>query len=423
MLCDPVDSSPPGSSNHGILQARMLEWVAMCFSRGSSQPKDRTCISWAGRWFLYLWATWQAHLVISKCLFCTSGLEDGLSAVLFPVALHTAVQHSLMGASASSGLRLFSCGVKLFCEVFPASLTWAPTWMTNLSSPLPGPRGHGLHGLSSSHIRHPWPYYRSPPPTASWQRLPLRSLFLSPQLSRSHDSCLCVSLEPLCLFALYPSPSLFSLDSLVHCFSHPDLNSKSSCSCFVPSFGTFLLLWGEKPKPLVRTSQSFCVWPLPASAAHGLPSSHVLRALLSSFLSSQIDMRFHTSGLLNTPGPGAGVLFSSAPAPWLPWGIFPLVPHSMDEGLTLLILMASCASLHESIHDCTLLNVINEWLYLCVDSEHKGSREACMSVKPWWYNTLPGTWGRIIWMGEEKGGKRRIERCRSGPGNAPRRDH
>ena len=133
MLCDPVDSSPPGSSNHGILQARMLEWVALCFSRGSSQPKDRTCISWAGRWFLYLWATWQAHLVISKCLFCTSGLEDGLSAVLFPVALHTAVQHSLMGASASSGLRLFSCGVKLFCEVFPASLTWAPTWMTNLS--------------------------------------------------------------------------------------------------------------------------------------------------------------------------------------------------------------------------------------------------------------------------------------------------
>ena len=133
MICDPVDSSPPGSSNHGILQARMLEWVAMCFSRGSSQLRDQTCVSWAGRWFLYLWATWQAFLVISKCLFCTSGLEDGLSAVLFPVALHNAVQHSLMGASASSGLMLFSWGVKLFREVFPASLTWAPTWMTHLS--------------------------------------------------------------------------------------------------------------------------------------------------------------------------------------------------------------------------------------------------------------------------------------------------
>ena len=35
-LCDPVDCSPPGSSVHGILQARILEWVAISFSRGSS---------------------------------------------------------------------------------------------------------------------------------------------------------------------------------------------------------------------------------------------------------------------------------------------------------------------------------------------------------------------------------------------------
>ena len=41
-LCNPVDCSPPGSSVHGILQARILEWVAISFSRGSSQPRDRT---------------------------------------------------------------------------------------------------------------------------------------------------------------------------------------------------------------------------------------------------------------------------------------------------------------------------------------------------------------------------------------------
>ena len=41
-LCNPMDSSLPGSSDRGILQARMLEWVAMPFSRGSSQPRDRT---------------------------------------------------------------------------------------------------------------------------------------------------------------------------------------------------------------------------------------------------------------------------------------------------------------------------------------------------------------------------------------------
>ena len=39
-LCNPVDCSPPGSSVHGILQARILEWVAMPSSKGSSQPRD-----------------------------------------------------------------------------------------------------------------------------------------------------------------------------------------------------------------------------------------------------------------------------------------------------------------------------------------------------------------------------------------------
>ena len=41
-LFDPLDCSPPGSSVHGILQARILEWVAMPSSKGSSQPRDRT---------------------------------------------------------------------------------------------------------------------------------------------------------------------------------------------------------------------------------------------------------------------------------------------------------------------------------------------------------------------------------------------
>ena len=45
-LCDPMDCSPPGSSVHGILQARILEWVAIPFSRGSSQARDQTCVSY-----------------------------------------------------------------------------------------------------------------------------------------------------------------------------------------------------------------------------------------------------------------------------------------------------------------------------------------------------------------------------------------
>ena len=41
-LCNPMDYSPPGSSVHGILQARILEWVAISFSRGSSEPRSPT---------------------------------------------------------------------------------------------------------------------------------------------------------------------------------------------------------------------------------------------------------------------------------------------------------------------------------------------------------------------------------------------
>ena len=51
-LCDPLDCSPPGSSGHGILQARTPEQVAISFSRGSSWPRDRTrvfCVSCVGR--------------------------------------------------------------------------------------------------------------------------------------------------------------------------------------------------------------------------------------------------------------------------------------------------------------------------------------------------------------------------------------
>ena len=51
-LCDPMDCSPPGSSAHGVLQAAALEWAAISSSRGSSQLRDRTCVSCiAGRFF------------------------------------------------------------------------------------------------------------------------------------------------------------------------------------------------------------------------------------------------------------------------------------------------------------------------------------------------------------------------------------
>ena len=55
-LCGPMDCSPPGSSVHGISQARILVWVATSYSRGSSQPRDLTqvsCVSCISRQVLY----------------------------------------------------------------------------------------------------------------------------------------------------------------------------------------------------------------------------------------------------------------------------------------------------------------------------------------------------------------------------------
>ena len=53
----PIDCNPPGYSVHGILQARILEWVAIPFSKGSSQPRDRTWVSHIAGRFFTIWDT------------------------------------------------------------------------------------------------------------------------------------------------------------------------------------------------------------------------------------------------------------------------------------------------------------------------------------------------------------------------------
>ena len=57
----PMDCSPPDSSVHGISQARILEWVAISLSRGSSWPRGWTHVSCTRRWVLHHWATREAH--------------------------------------------------------------------------------------------------------------------------------------------------------------------------------------------------------------------------------------------------------------------------------------------------------------------------------------------------------------------------
>ena len=61
-LCGPMDCGPPGSFVHGILQAKILEWVAILSRRGSSRPRDGTQVSYTsfnGRWVFTTGATWE----------------------------------------------------------------------------------------------------------------------------------------------------------------------------------------------------------------------------------------------------------------------------------------------------------------------------------------------------------------------------
>ena len=60
-FCDSMDCSLPGFSVHGILQGKILEWVAVSFSRGSSQPRDQTQVSRIADGFFTIWATKEAH--------------------------------------------------------------------------------------------------------------------------------------------------------------------------------------------------------------------------------------------------------------------------------------------------------------------------------------------------------------------------
>ena len=60
ILCDPMDCSPSGSFVHGIFQTTTLEWVAITFSRGSSQPRGRTRVSCIAGRFFTIWATMEA---------------------------------------------------------------------------------------------------------------------------------------------------------------------------------------------------------------------------------------------------------------------------------------------------------------------------------------------------------------------------
>ena len=72
-ICDPMDCSLPGSSVHGIFQARVLEWIAISFSSGSSRPRDRTQVSHIVDRCFTVWATREVLYESKMYLFIGIG--------------------------------------------------------------------------------------------------------------------------------------------------------------------------------------------------------------------------------------------------------------------------------------------------------------------------------------------------------------
>ena len=82
-LCDPMDCSPPGFSVYGILQARILEWVAIPFSRGSYWPRDRTQVSCIAGRFFTVWATREVqYMCINQFFSSCSSFSFNISVLM-----------------------------------------------------------------------------------------------------------------------------------------------------------------------------------------------------------------------------------------------------------------------------------------------------------------------------------------------------
>ena len=90
-LCNPTDCSPPGSSVHGILQARIPEWGAISSSRGSSrpgvEPASTASPALAGGCF-YQWATWEARFMNCLCNFLQNVFFSGRLTIFVTLTSH-----------------------------------------------------------------------------------------------------------------------------------------------------------------------------------------------------------------------------------------------------------------------------------------------------------------------------------------------
>ena len=145
-LCDPMDCSLSGSSVHGIFQVRVLKWIAISYSRGSSQPRNRTQVSRiAGRCFA-VWAAREApyiHYIYMLFVYFCIWLCQVLDVALRIFDLGYSVQNLLTVAcrSFSCGMRILNCSIWDLAPLleikprFPALGEWSLSHWTTREAP------------------------------------------------------------------------------------------------------------------------------------------------------------------------------------------------------------------------------------------------------------------------------------------------
>ena len=132
-LCNPMDCSPSGSSVRGILQARILEWVAIPFSRVSSWPRDWTwvfCI--VGRFFTF-WATREAPLGNSKLtnnVVIVSSESEGTQQYIYVYPFSS--QRKAMPTSVQTTTQLYSFHMQAKSHSKFSKLGFNSTWTENI---------------------------------------------------------------------------------------------------------------------------------------------------------------------------------------------------------------------------------------------------------------------------------------------------
>ena len=174
-LCDPMDSSLPGSSIHGIFQARVLKWLAISFSRGSSWPRDWT----------------QVSCIASRC-------------VTIWAPRHTN-QSSTVWSLLALGLMLLlpSVSLPLHLTPWPWHIKHQPTWeiwLPQMWHVLSGLCGSMFHALASQVLQLPSPAKFYPCLKAQLKCQLFQEVFYQPELTTFPSCSPCTLLTALFLY-------------------------------------------------------------------------------------------------------------------------------------------------------------------------------------------------------------------------------